>query len=68
MAYLLHPYLDCSEREYCAARNELDELLGSEFDVPSGHRVDELIELIENYDSAMRCVPDLTDESFKHAA
>ena len=36
--------------------------------MPAGSRVDELIELIENYEGSMRFVPDWSDESFQHAA
>jgi hypothetical protein len=68
MAHILDPHCICTDVEYRAARLELDELLGSDFDVPAGRRVDELIELIENYESSMRFVPDWSDESFRHAA
>jgi hypothetical protein len=36
--------------------------------MPLGHRVDELIELIENYEGSMRFVPDWSDEGWQHAA
>ena len=68
MAHLLDPHRICSDDQYRAARDELTELLGSEFDMPVGHRVDELIELIENYEGSMRFVPDWSDESYQHAA
>jgi hypothetical protein len=68
MAHLLDPHRICTEKEYRAARSELDELLGAEFDMPGGNRVDELIELIENYEGSMRFVPDWSGESFQHAA
>ncbi len=68
MAHLLDPHRICTDNEYRAARRELDELLGSDFDMPGGHRIDELIELIENYEGSMRFVPDWSDESFRYAA
>ena len=68
MAHLLDPQRLCTNSQYRAARSELDELLGSVFYVPGGHRVDELIELIENYEGSMRFVPDWSDHSYQHAA
>lgn len=68
MAHILDPHRICTDTQYRAARAELDELLGAEFDLPLGNRVDELIELIENYDGSMRFVPDWSDESWQHAA
>jgi hypothetical protein len=68
MAHLLGPNRICTDSEYRAARMELDELLGSDFDTPGGHRVDELIALIENFEGSMRFVPDWSDESYQHAA
>lgn len=56
-----------TEREYGAARRELDALLGLSGDPPDC-RVDELIELIENYEASVRFVPDWSDESYKNAA
>jgi len=67
MAHLLDPHRICTDDQYRTARQELDELIGSDFDVPAGHRVDELIELIENYEVSMRFVPDWSDQ-FAHAA
>ena len=68
MAHILDPHRICTDTQYRAARAELDELLGAEFDLPLGNRVDELIELIEYYDGSMRFVPDWSDESWQHAA
>ena len=68
MAHLPDPHRICTESEYCAARTELDALLGAGVDMPAGHRVDELLELIESYEGSMRYVPDWTDESYQHAA
>ena len=68
MAHILDPHLICTDSQYRAARSELDALIGAEFDMPLGHRVDELIELIENYEGSMRFVPDWADEGWQHAA
>ncbi len=68
MAHLLDPHRICTDGQYCAARMELDELLGSDFDMPVGHRVDELIELIEDYQASMRFVPDWSGDAYAHAA
>jgi hypothetical protein len=68
MAHLLDPHRICTEKEYRAARSELDELLGAEFDMPGGNRVDELIEMIERYDGSARFTLDFSDESFANAA
>lgn len=61
---------DCvtSERECGAARRELDALLGSIDGAQDECRVDELLELIENYESSVRFVPDWSGESFRNAA
>lgn len=68
MAHILDPVRLCTDREYRAARMELENLLGSDFDMPGGHRVDELIALIEDFEGSMRFVPDWSDESYQHAA
>jgi hypothetical protein len=68
MAHILDPHLICTDSQYRAARSELDALIGAEFDMPLGHRVDELIELIESYEGSMRFVPDWSDEGWQHAA
>ena len=68
MAHILDPHLICTDNQYRAARAELDELIGAEFDMPLGHRVDELIEMIERYDVSARFTLDFSDESFASAA
>ena len=68
MAHILDPHLICTDNQYRAARAELDELIGAEFDMPLGHRVDELIEMIESYEGSMRFVPDWSDEGWQHTA
>jgi hypothetical protein len=69
MAQRPNPHLICTETEYQAARTELDELLGrSSIDLANERRVDELIELIENYEAAVRFVPDWSGESYQNAA
>jgi hypothetical protein len=67
MAHLLDPHR-ITDDEYRAARGELEELLGLRFDRPADHRVDELLDLIENYEASVRFVPDWSGESFAHAA
>jgi hypothetical protein len=67
MSHVLDPHHICTDDQYRAARQELDELIGSDFDAPGGNRVDELIELIENYQVSMRFVPDWSDQ-FANAA
>jgi hypothetical protein len=57
-----------TEAEYRAARAELIELHGADFDWPAGSRVDELLAMIENYEGTMRFVPEFPDESWQHAA
>jgi hypothetical protein len=68
MAHVLDPQRICTNEQYRLARMELDALLGADFDLPSGHRADELIELIENFEGSMRFVPDWSDEPVRHAA
>jgi len=68
MAHVLDPRLICTDREYQAARRELDGLISSEVDLVAGNRADELIDLIENFQGSMRFVPDWSDEPFSRAA
>ena len=68
MSHVLDPRHICTDDQYRAARAELEELHGADFDLPAGSRVDELIALIENYEGSMRFVPEWPDESFQHAA
>ena len=68
MSHVLDPRRICTDDQYRAARAELEELHGADFDLHAGSRVDELIALIENYEGSMRFVPEWPDESFQHAA
>jgi hypothetical protein len=68
MAHVLDPRRICTDRQYQAARSELDALIGSELDLVAGNRADELIELIENFEGSMRFVPDWSNEPFRRAA
>lgn len=69
MSHIVDPRRITTDDQYRAARAELDELHGADFDLPAGsRRVDELIALIENYEGSMRFVPEWPDESFQHAA
>lgn len=56
-----------TEREYGAARRELDALRGLA-GPPDECRIDDLLELIENYEASVRFVPDWSDESYRNAA
>ncbi|HEX6137010.1 MAG TPA: hypothetical protein VF059_05100 [Casimicrobiaceae bacterium] len=58
----------CTEPEYRAARTELEQLLGGGAEIAEGHRVDELLELIESYEATTRFVPDWSGESYRNAA
>lgn len=69
MAHRLDPNRGaCTETEYRAARTELEQLLGANVAMPEGHRVDELLDLIESYEATTRFVPDWSDESYRNAA
>lgn len=57
-----------TEIEYRAARHELDALLVSIDGPEDGSRVDELMELIENYEASVRFVPDWSGEPYQNAA
>jgi hypothetical protein len=48
------PQLD-TEAAYYAALDELDQLMSIDPDTPTGHRFDELLALIDDYES--RCRP-----------
>jgi hypothetical protein len=67
MSRVLDPHSLSTDSEYRAARGELDELLALQIGMPNGHRVDELMALIEDYEGS-RFAPDWSDESFQHAA
>jgi len=68
MAHVLDPHLICTDRQYRLARQELETLISSEVDLVGGNRVDELVDLIENFEGSMRFVPDWSDEPFQRAA
>ena len=67
MPHVLDPNKICTDTQYQAARRELDALSGSDVDV-TGHRADELIRLIEDFEGSMRFVPDWSDEPFHRVA
>lgn len=67
MADRSDPHRTCSERDYRAARREL-ELLASNAVAPQPRRVEELLAQIESYEASTRFVPDWSDESFRNAA
>ncbi len=54
MPHLLDPSHLETEDAYYAALDELDELMSIEPDTPAGRRFDELLALIDEYES--RCV------------
>lgn len=68
MAHGRDAYRISTEEECGAARRELDALLRSADGPADGYRVDELIELIENYEASARFVPDWSGESYRNAA
>ena len=68
MAHVLDPNKLCTDTQYRAARHELDALSGSDFDLVTGNRADELIRLIEDFEGSMRFVPDWSDEPFHRVA
>ena len=63
MAHRQGPHHIRTEQEYCAARTELDELLGSGSGVIGEQRVDELIASIETYVASARFLPDFSEGS-----
>ena len=67
MPHVLDPNKICTDTQYQAARRELDALSGSDVLV-TGHRADELIRLIEDFEGSMRFVPDWSDEPFHRVA
>ena len=56
--------LNSFRRLFRAARVDL----GVGIDMSGDHRVDELLAVIENYEAAVRFIPDWSGESFAHAA
>ena len=53
MSNVVDPRRITTDDQYRAARAELAELHGADFDLPAGSRVDELIALIENHDDQL---------------
>ena len=51
MPHLLDPQRLDNEAAYLAALDELEELMATDPDTPSGRRFDELVELIEEYET-----------------
>jgi hypothetical protein len=68
MPHVLDPNKICTDAQYQAAFRELDALSGSDADLVTGHRADELIRLIEDFEGSMRFVPDWSDEPFHRVA
>jgi len=68
MPHVLDPNKICTDTQYQAARREVDALSGSDVDLVTGHRADELIRLIEDFEGSMRFVPDWSDEPFHRVA
>jgi hypothetical protein len=54
MAHVLDPKRLASERDYCAALGELEELSEIDAGSPGGWRFDELALLIHEYEATMR--------------
>ena len=54
MAHLLDPKRLASERDYCAALDELDALRDTDADAPPCWRFEELALLIHEYEATMR--------------
>ena len=59
MPHLLDPQRLDSEAAYLAALDELEELMATDPDTPAGRRFDELVELIEEYETR-NCAPGLS--------
>ena len=51
MPHLLDPQRLDSETAYLAALDELEELMATDPDTPAGRRFDELVDLIEEYET-----------------
>jgi HTH-type transcriptional regulator/antitoxin HigA len=51
MPHLLDPDQLTSESAYFAALDELEDLMATDPDTPAGHRFDELVALIEDYET-----------------
>jgi HTH-type transcriptional regulator / antitoxin HigA len=50
MAHVLDPSQIRDEAQYCAALDELEDLMLADPGTPGGHRFDELVRLIEEYE------------------
>lgn len=57
MAHVLDPRQLQSEAAYLAALDELDSLLATDPDTPTGHRFDELVNLIEAWEARQHASP-----------
>lgn len=51
MSHLLDPQRLDNEAAYLAALDELEELMATDPDTPAGHRFDELMALIDDYEA-----------------
>ncbi|MCC7327987.1 MAG: hypothetical protein IT521_14425 [Burkholderiales bacterium] len=51
MTHLFNPACLADEAAYAAALDELDDLMMADPGTPSGHRFDELVVLIEDYEA-----------------
>lgn len=51
MSHLLDPHRIASDADYAAALDELEALMLADPDTPAGRRFDELVTLIEDYES-----------------
>jgi HTH-type transcriptional regulator / antitoxin HigA len=50
MAHVLDPLQIRDDSQYCAALDELEDLMLADPDTPAGRRFDELVRLIEGYE------------------
>jgi HTH-type transcriptional regulator / antitoxin HigA len=50
MPHVLDPLQIRDDSQYCAALDELEDLMLADPDTPAGRRFDELVRLIENYE------------------
>jgi len=51
MAHALDPSQIRDDTQYCAALDELEDLMLADPGTPAGRRFDELVQLIENYEA-----------------
>ena len=52
MSHILDPKRLLNDDDYCAALDELEELMTADPDTPQGRRFDELAALIDDYEGA----------------